>query len=194
MQHHPEYRYIPGYDKKYAITKDGCIVSFWHTKVRIIKIFLLSGNYWACCLSSIDKRTNRTRTIASIVMDTWGPPKPTPKHKVNFIDGDRNNYKLDNLEWMTKSEIMSKTMNRIKGAMKKRPHKRMIIVIDGYHEISRILGHSVQPHMNKGKKTKWGYYVFDEKGYAKWKLLGEEQYLAQVGMSPYMRRKLRKNV
>lgn len=39
-----------------------------------------------------------------IVIETYGPPQPTPKHEVRHLDGCRTNNHIDNLAWGTRAE------------------------------------------------------------------------------------------
>jgi hypothetical protein len=39
-----------------------------------------------------------------LVLDAFGPPKPTPAHECNHIDGDKLNNHISNLEWVTRTE------------------------------------------------------------------------------------------
>jgi len=39
-----------------------------------------------------------------LVLECFGPKKPTPKHEVNHKDGVKIHNWIDNLEWLTRSE------------------------------------------------------------------------------------------
>lgn len=43
-------------------------------------------------------------SVHYLVMMAFGPPKPSPLHTVNHIDGNKSNNHIDNLEWATPSE------------------------------------------------------------------------------------------
>ena len=52
------------------------------------------------------------RTVHSLVMEVHGPQPSSPQHNIiNHIDGDKQNNRLGNLEWVTKAE------NRLHGAL-----------------------------------------------------------------------------
>jgi hypothetical protein len=42
--------------------------------------------------------------VHRLVLETFGPPRPSPKHGCNHIDGDKENNHIDNLEWATPGE------------------------------------------------------------------------------------------
>lgn len=42
-----------------------------------------------------------TFNVHVLVLEAFGPPRPTPKHEVNHKDGNRANNVIDNLEWVT---------------------------------------------------------------------------------------------
>lgn len=51
--------------------------------------------------------TNNGRKIFSIhilVLEYFGPPKPSPEHEANHIDGDKSFNWIGNLEWLTHKE------------------------------------------------------------------------------------------
>ena len=51
-----------------------------------------------------------SRTVHSLVMEFFGPEKPSDKHIINHIDGNKTNNRIRNLEWVTPLE------NRLHGA------------------------------------------------------------------------------
>lgn len=44
------------------------------------------------------------RFVHRLVIKAFGPPQPTVKHEVNHIDGNPENNRIGNLEWVTRSE------------------------------------------------------------------------------------------
>lgn len=44
--------------------------------------------------------------IHRLVLEYFGPPKPSPKHQCNHKDGNKENNHISNLEWVTPSENM----------------------------------------------------------------------------------------
>jgi len=68
----------------------------------IIKPWIRSEGYSYHDLNKNGKRRHfRTHTLVAKAF--IGPP-PTKKHQINHIDGNKQNNKVDNLEWVTPSE------------------------------------------------------------------------------------------
>jgi hypothetical protein len=42
--------------------------------------------------------------IHTLVLEHFGPPKPSPRHECNHKDGDKSVNDIGNLEWVTSSE------------------------------------------------------------------------------------------
>jgi hypothetical protein len=42
-----------------------------------------------------------------LVLEHFGPPKPSADHQCNHIDGDKSNNRVENLEWVTPAENMA---------------------------------------------------------------------------------------
>jgi hypothetical protein len=112
--------------------------------------------------------------VAHLILLTYGPPKPSPKHKVRYIDGDRTNISLSNLVWISKEEIMRTIINKIKKTMKRRERKQIIIVVDGQNNASDMIKDSVIKLIDKNeeKRKKRPYLVFSPEGYEEWKTKG----------------------
>lgn len=51
-----------------------------------------------------DQKNRTGRTAHSLVMQYFGPPRPTDDHVINHIDGNKTNNRIDNLEWVTHRE------------------------------------------------------------------------------------------
>ncbi len=74
--------------------------------------------------------------VADLVLLVHGPPRPSPKHKARFIDGDKDNHVLWNLEWMTLDEMIKRGLAidfRLKRRGPSRIHTR-----EQYEFISRL--------------------------------------------------------
>lgn len=92
----------------YFITEDGEVY-----KVKKVKIRIASNGYWmAHMVDSAGKKVYKTihRILANIFI-----PNPDNKPQVSHIDGDRSNFKLNNLEWATQveNEAQKRIHNRI---------------------------------------------------------------------------------
>lgn len=63
------------------------------------------GGYLAVKLSRNGKR--KTRVVHRLVIEAFGPPQPSPTHECNHKDLDKTNNRIENLEWVTRSENLS---------------------------------------------------------------------------------------
>jgi hypothetical protein len=163
-----EYRPLKGFEKKYFIASDGEVKSFYQGKYIIIKQIVNKGGYRVVNIHDRRTKTKAIHTVASLVLETWGPPKPSKEHKVLHLDCNKLNCNIENLAWGTKADIMRRTVNKIKKTMRRRAKKRIIIVIEGQGEAARILRFNYGHLMNTGKVNRAGFRAFDEKGYEKW--------------------------
>lgn len=158
-----ELRYIPGYNNLYACTRSGIVVSYWFKNPKILKNLVHNKGYIVVGLydqQGVHKKGGVFRTVASILLETWGTPKPTPAHKIEYIDGNKKNIDLSNLRWKTQSEISKKE--------RKSRQKPIILYFNSITEACRIMKHNVQFNKNKGRKNQAGYMVFDISGFNKW--------------------------
>lgn len=81
----------------YAISKDGVV----YRKERS-GFFKLKPDYSnGYARVDID---GRKEYIGKIVLETFGPPRE-PSQRLFYIDGDKKNNALENLVWLTPSEI-----------------------------------------------------------------------------------------
>jgi len=95
---------IKGYEGAYSITKDGQIFSWKNCKDGIpkeIKQSKKNNGYWQVKLykNNIRKYYITHRLVAMTFIEN-----PNNKREVNHIDGDKDNNKYSNLEWVTSSE------------------------------------------------------------------------------------------
>jgi len=91
---------IPGFER-YLISRKGQIYS---TRQKILlKIAKTEKEY--PCITIYNKGKNSTRNVHRLVALAWLPnPKNLPD--VNHKDGNRQNYHVSNLEWVSKKENM----------------------------------------------------------------------------------------
>jgi hypothetical protein len=92
---------IPGYEGLYSATTDGEIVSLITTRTRrrgMIKPFVNTGGYLRVNLYRGGKQTKHYvhRLVAATYL-----PNPEKYGCVNHIDANRQNNRVDNLEWCT---------------------------------------------------------------------------------------------
>lgn len=61
--------------------------------------------------------------VHALVAEAFLPPRPTPKHEINHIDGDKQNRAASNLEWCTRREnILHAFANGLKANPADRTH------------------------------------------------------------------------
>lgn len=89
----------------------GQIRSFWNSKGLTAKPrLLLKSNFaWSSNIQIPINGIVIGHNIAKLVMSHFGPPPPSLDHVIGRIDGDNRNDKLDNLVWMTQSEVRIKS-------------------------------------------------------------------------------------
>lgn len=93
---------IPGFDKRYAITSDGRVLSKFK-KWQPLRAGTKPGGYLFVGLyqSGIEKESYKMvhRLVAEAFI-----PNPDGKPEVNHKDGNKLNNDVGNLEWVTRSE------------------------------------------------------------------------------------------
>ncbi|HFO0796421.1 TPA: NUMOD4 motif-containing HNH endonuclease [Enterobacter roggenkampii] len=100
--------YIPGYEGKYSVTREGRVYSHSrpYSAGRILKGRFLTPSpntkgYLRVTLLSdgIQKTFSVHRLVAQLFI-----PNPNGKNEVNHINGDKTDNHVDNLEWCSASE------------------------------------------------------------------------------------------
>lgn len=95
-----EWREIPG--TEHSVSSEGRVASRRFGKWRILKMPLHKG------YPSVNIRGDRwvSSKVHVLVAEAFLGPRPTPRHEVNHIDGDKTNNRAENLEWCTHRENM----------------------------------------------------------------------------------------
>ena len=104
---------IPGFEKRYAINTDGDIYRISRTyidlknrncsiKKKKLKGFIDRGGYPCFILVNNDEQRNH-RYLHRLLAITF-IRKPVNKDVVNHINGNKQDYRLENLEWVTFKE------------------------------------------------------------------------------------------
>jgi hypothetical protein len=97
-----EWRKIPGSDPRYEVSNLGRMRSFTWGRMKILKCTCAANGYPRVSISC-GKLGVRYANVHRYVMEAFvgiDPRKPC----VNHIDGNKQNNKLSNLEWVTQSE------------------------------------------------------------------------------------------
>lgn len=92
---------IKGYGSRYAINEDGDVFSSYC--MRILKPAIASHGYPMVALWRPEAKKGQSRTIHSLVAETFIGPPPEGM-EVRHKDGCRTNPKLSNLEYGTHSD------------------------------------------------------------------------------------------
>lgn len=90
------YLYIPGYARAYEISNYGHVWS--HYSKRLLYPL------WNKCGTKLEYglTMNGARNfllVHNLVLSLHGTSQPSPKHHVKFLDGNRYNYDITNLDW-----------------------------------------------------------------------------------------------
>jgi hypothetical protein len=88
-----------------SLRKDG--KKYTH-KSQIIKHFITNNGY---CIVPLKRDVCKKKLIHRLVLESFSPTDNMDELDVNHIDGNKQNNKLDNLEWCTKKENMNHARN-----------------------------------------------------------------------------------
>lgn len=94
---------VKGYEGLYQVSNLGRIKSFHKEDEIIMKCFLSKNGYVRVCLTKFGVGSKKLvhRLVAQAFI-----PNPNNLPQVNHKDGNKQNNKVDNLEWCTPSENM----------------------------------------------------------------------------------------
>jgi len=67
----------------------------------------ICNRYYVVAIKHVNKAVHR------LVMQYFGPPKPSPKHQVDHINRNPLDNRLENLRWVTSSENNSNKKNNL---------------------------------------------------------------------------------
>ena len=114
-----EWKDIKGYEGVYQISNYGRVKSI-ERKVynpgmlgmceyrtvpeKIRKHNIMRGYHM---ISLVYNNNKKVYKVARLVLQTFGSEPPSDKHKVTYIDGNKDNLHISNLAWMTASEVMA---------------------------------------------------------------------------------------
>jgi hypothetical protein len=96
-----ELRYISGYEGQYSASTDGKIYS--HKRNRFLNPSDLNGYKRVKLRDSNNNQKRQEKLVHRLVAETF-INKPKNKVEINHINSIRNDNRIENLEWVTKSE------------------------------------------------------------------------------------------
>ena len=103
-----EFRKIPSLDFRYEVSRDGVVRNIKSKKIKkqqITQFGYYRTNY-RVNKSNPNYKPNQgwDRPLHQLVMECWGPQKPSQNHIIDHIDRNKLNNHISNLRWVTKTE------------------------------------------------------------------------------------------
>lgn len=94
---------VKGYSR-YEYSNTGLIrsINYKNSKRKVILRPSIDGGYYKTVLVNDDNKYKTIR-VHAVIMNSESD-KPSPKHEVNHIDGNKLNNHIDNLEWLSHAE------------------------------------------------------------------------------------------
>lgn len=99
-------RDIPGHEGKYGAGDDGHVYRIGGAQPRLLRESESYG-YRRISLALGSKRAQENRLIHEAVCSAFYGPRPSERHEVRHLDGNRSNNKPENLDWGTPEENWS---------------------------------------------------------------------------------------
>jgi len=149
---------IKGFEGLYQISNLGNVKSFKGKEPRLLKPRLNCMGYYHVTLSnSTSARDHNIHRLIGLHFI----PNPQNKAEVNHIDGNRGNYNISNLEWMTHAENI-KHGKHLKGIKSKFTDQDIVSIQYIYktrkfrlREVAEIFNCSISAIHIIGKGKKW---------------------------------------
>lgn len=138
------FRHIPSYPR-YAINLDGVVLDTFQNSI-VDKERIDRDGYELIYIYNPDKNGFRYTSIHRLIALAWLPNDDfLVRPYVNHIDGDRANYRLDNLEWCSLSEnsqhALTTGLTKTNTKMKSRDvFSGEVVVYNSASEMSKKLG------------------------------------------------------
>lgn len=101
---------VPGFNGRYSISRDGAVFSHITTagkicgSVKAMKTRVDRLGYVAVWLSPGSGIRGKSHLVHKLVMLAFGPTRPGTGHEVNHVNGIKSDNRLENLEWVTRSQ------------------------------------------------------------------------------------------
>ena len=101
---------LPDYNGVYQVSNLGRVKSFkWKKEGSLLK--LQTNNVGYVYFSANKNNKKKIFKVHIVVCELFNGTKPTEKHQVNHIDGDKSNNNADNLEWNTPAKNTQHALN-----------------------------------------------------------------------------------
>lgn len=137
-----EWRFVPNTFEYYEVSNWGRVrraVNAPHASTgitwpgRVMKPQFGHRGYGYVSLSVYGKA--RHRLVHLVVADAFLPPKPTPQHTVNHVDGNKSNNRSTNLAWATHLE---QTQHAIALGLMDRSHLKQFTLRGEQHHQAKL--------------------------------------------------------
>jgi hypothetical protein len=102
----PTFRPVPGFEHRWHVSKDGQV---WSVHLSRVLKGCPYGNGYRAVIYRTDSTSCGKASIGihRLVALAWLGPAPSPKHIVNHKNLNKTDNRVDNLEWVTRSEDLS---------------------------------------------------------------------------------------
>lgn len=129
--------YYKGIKTKYMVSNKGNVYS--NISKKVLKPGLSQQGYLRIGIYLPTHETKRL-SVHVMVLETFVGPKPSDDYQVDHIDGDKTNNNVNNLEWVTPSENISRAFkNGLKEAIKGSDHPVSVYTENQIHNACKLL-------------------------------------------------------
>lgn len=97
---------VIGWEDRYAVSNYGRLKGFWIKPFRLCRIQVHNDEFKKYLVIALCKNKKKYKTGVHRLVAQAFIPNPEDKPEVNHIDGDKQNNRVENLEWVTGSENM----------------------------------------------------------------------------------------
>lgn len=168
------------YEDLYLINKKGTVISLIRREPHFMRIFPNKHGY---LVTSITERVGKRcqKSLGFLIYSTFGPPRPSKQHRVRYIDGDKTNLSMSNMEWESVTDMMYRLNvdnDRFNGTSRK-PRKKLILIYpdghieqhEGINYVRDYLHKAVAFNIDTFKARRDGVLVFSPTGFEKYKII-----------------------
>ena len=127
---------------KYMISNFGRVKSIQYTKERILKLNKKKTGYLEVGLM-VEPNYRKWFLVHRLVMETFSPIENSNNFEVNHKDENKENNRIDNLEWVTSKENCNYGTRNFRSSMKRNIPVECIetgIIYKSFHEASKKTG------------------------------------------------------